>query len=611
MQMGDLEALKTIIAECETVSFDFFDTLVARRSASPEAVQHYIGFRLSRERGGLEGFFERRVQAERTARARHPEIGDVDLGAIYAEFPTDAQWTSDAVARAKELEPALDSRFVWPRPGVIELARYAKKAGKRVIVVSDSFYPRAFFDDLVRRFGWSDLIDAIYLSSEVKARKDAGTLWSLVVAREGLSGKRFVHFGDNPRSDVETAATAGLRGVLIPGPPALAAERGIGHRVGRDWPADLLLGPAVALRGGYPYSRNATITDEREFGYLVYGPIFLAFFAWLVTHPAVQQLERLFFSSREGHFLQRLYDRLREHCGFEGLPGSSYLPMSRRAVITASLAVSFEPSRVTDRGGFRGTVESLFRARLGYDLNWPSRFVLPVRLPEDRTYVQKLLEILRPQLLARAQVERVAMRAYCESVGLTSGAEVGLVDIGYSGTIQTLLQLILGRPLAGFYMATAPGVASVRAGGGEAYGCFQDALRGDMRPDGFMRKTVLLEALLTAPHGQLSHFELDESERASPVFTEPGVSQRYFSALERVFEGGVDYCLAAIEAGGREMLGAIVSARGSAFLPLEAAFAGDIRVGEAIAEAMYLDDAYCGNGEIAGLPEAAVDRLRA
>lgn len=601
-RMGNLEALEALVDESEIVSFDFFDTLVTRRSASPEAVQHFVGHRLSREPAALEGFFERRVAAERAARARHPDVGDVDLDAIYAEFPTDERWTAEAVGRARALEQQVDARFVIPRAGLVDVLRRAKAAGKRVLIVSDSALPRSFFEALLRRFGWSALVDAIYVSSEQKARKDDGTLWATVIRQERLAGRRFVHIGDNPRSDVETARAAGLRCVLVPGPVALAAERGIRHEPGRDWRADLLLGPLVAFRGGDPFTPDPTVADAYEFGYVVHGPILLAFFAWLAHHPAVRRMDRLFFCSREGHFLQQLYDRLRAHCGLQELPPSTYLPMSRRAAIMASQAEAFDPARVTDGGGFQGTVEALLRARLGYVLEWSSRFVAPVRLPQDRAYVLRLLEILRAQLLQRAEEERAALRSYCEEIGMAAGGELGLVDVGYSATIQTLLQAILRRPLHGFYLATAPRAGAVRAQGGEAYGCFQDALRGDLRPEGFMRKTVLLEAFLTAPHGQLSHFERRAGGHAGPVFMENGVSQRWFAVLERVFEGALDYCLAAVGAGGPELLEAIVPARASALAALDGVFEGAIPVGETISRGMSLEDAFCGNGEISGLP---------
>jgi FMN phosphatase YigB (HAD superfamily) len=601
--VNDLEEARALVDDSEVVSFDFFDTLVTRSSATPDAVQQYVGYRLSREDPRLDGFFARRKGAESSVWARRPDIGDADLETIYAEFPVDAGWSEEATARASRLEQEVDRAFLVPRAAVVGLLRRARAAGKRVILVSDSYYRRAFFEEVIERFGWSGLVDDIYVSSEYAARKGTGALWTVVSSRERLADKRFVHIGDDPRSDVEMARAVGLRCVLIPGPPTLVAEHGIRHEAGRDWRADILLGPLYARWGGDPSVGPRVIDDEEELGYVAYGPIFLAFFAWLATHPALCQLKRLYFSSREGHFLQRLYERMREDCALDNdLPASRYLPMSRRAVIMASQATSFDPAGVTEAGGFQGSAESLLRARLGYTINWTRRLVFPVRLPKDREYVQRILRILQPQIVARAAVERAAMVAYCRQVGLLEEEPIGLVDVGYSATIQHGLQQILGRPLSGFYMATSSRAAAAQQGGGRAYGCFQDALRGDMRPEDFMHRTVLLEALLTAPHGQLARFELDGEGWAKPVFLDGGISQRGFSVLERIFQGGLDYCRDSIEAAGREVLGAVPPARQSAFAAFEAVFAGTIRVSARLAQAMYLDDTFCGNGEIPCLP---------
>jgi hypothetical protein len=278
------------------------------------------------------------------------------------------------------------------------------------------------------------------------------------------------------------------------------------------------------------------------------------------------------------------------------------LPISRRAVNTASQSRSFDPGRVIDGGGFNGTVEEFMKARLGLEIQWPSKFILPVSLPRDRDYLVRILTILRPQILSQAEQERDAMLCYCEQAGLLGKEQIGLVDAGYSGTIQSGLQMILRRPLVGFYMLTSPRAANVRKAGGLAFGCFQDALYGDMRPDGFMRKTLLIEALLTAPAGQLANFEKDSSGGASPVYLDNGLSQDNFHCLERIFQGALDYCIDSIQSAGRQVLGAIVSARGNSFNGLNAVLSGNIRVSKRIASSLYLEDNFSGNGEIPCIP---------
>lgn len=152
-----------LIGHAEVVSFDFFDTLVTRLAATPEAVQRYVGHRLETRDPSLEGFFTQRKEAETAARASRPELGDVDMDMIYAEFRRNPPWTESAGAMAQALEVEIDHSFIVPRGDVFELLAYAKAHEKRTIIVSDSYVPITFIRQVLARCGWANLVDEIYL----------------------------------------------------------------------------------------------------------------------------------------------------------------------------------------------------------------------------------------------------------------------------------------------------------------------------------------------------------------------------------------------------------------------------------------------------------------
>jgi len=599
----DWTACKSLIDDADVVSFDFFDTLVTRLAAEPDAVQQYVGHRLETGVHALENFFAHRKDAESRARIDRPDLEDVDLDMIYGKFTRDPPWSTAAAEMAQDLEAEIDQAFIVPRGSVADLLRYAKGANKRTLIVSDSYFPRKFLEFALEKLGWSDLVDEIYLSSERFARKDRGALWDVVVAQEDLPRRRIVHFGDNPHSDVAEARARGLKPVLLANPARLAVQRGLDHVVGEDWRADILLGPLFARIGADPFTgpSQPVLEDGYEFGYLVYGPIFLAFFAWLLANPALRQMRKLYFAGREGYFLQQLFDKLSGDFGPQGCPPTAYLPISRRAVIMASQALSFDPIGVIRSGNFFGRLEDFLSVRLGLALEPSNLFSQPIRLPSDADYVQRVLAILQPVIADRAHSELEAMRVYGRQVGLMDDGPIGLVDIGYSATIQTGLQAVFGRPITGFYMATSERARAVQPAGGLAFGCFQDALYGRMAGDDFMPKTVLLEALLTAPHGQLSHFRLEPSGAAVPVHRPGAKSQARFADLVPIFEGGLAYCRDSIKAIGLNHLDVLLPAQLRAFAALDAVLTGRIAVGEALRDALSLEDQFCGNGEIPGL----------
>ena len=330
----DWAACRALIDDADVVSFDFFDTLATRRAVTPDAVLRYVGHRLEARDAALQGFFEQRKHAENAARAKRPDLGDVDMDMIYAEFHLLPPWAGEVGAMARQLELDVDQSFIVARGDVFRLLEYARDRHKRTIIVSDSYVPIEFIQSALDKLGWSDLVDEIYLSSAQFARKDNGDLWDIVVRRENLAERRFVHFGDNPHSDIAVGQARGLRCVLLTNTADLAVRRGIDFAKGEDWRADILLGPVFARMGGDPFDRSGpAFTDGRDLGFCLYGPILLGFFAWLVVHPALTSVKRLYFAGREGYFLQRLVNELALEFGFRDLPPTCYLPISRRAVI--------------------------------------------------------------------------------------------------------------------------------------------------------------------------------------------------------------------------------------------------------------------------------------
>lgn len=609
---------QALIDEADIVSFDFFDTLVTRYAATPDAVQHYVGHVLQQNFSRGDDFFAVRKYAETVAREKTHYQGDVGLDAIYAEIERGKCWTPELIDEARRLEEELDSAMLLPRDDVVDLVRHAKAQHKRVIVISDSYFPRAFFTRVLKRLGIDTLIDEVYVSSERQARKDNGTLWDLVAGSEGLRYRHLAHFGDNLRSDVEMAAARGVRCAYLLSPALVMAVRGFALPTETDWREHLALGPLFARLGGSPFVDSAEVDtlwlgNERDLGYAVFGPILFYFMAWLLQNPALKQLKKLFFLAREGFFLQKLYAGLQDSTQLKDLPEAVYLYVSRRVALSASQAAQFEPAQVSALGGFDGTVGDFLAVRLGIgaaqlaqpgtdaqaDAALADALAQPITLPADQAHVDRFLTTHRDAIVRHATLERDAFVEYCRRQGVLDEPGIALVDAGYSGTIQFALQRIFERPIIGLYMATAPKIRQVTEQGGLAFGCFQDAAYRDMRPDGFLNYTVLLEALLTAPHGQVTHFTSDAGGNPQPAFRAPGAAQQKFAHLEQIFAGVEQYAHDLVAAGGKEILSAVAEGTPPMALLSRLVFDGVLQIERTVLDALSLEDQFSGNGEVA------------
>lgn len=606
------EDLKTRIRANDVISFDIFDTLLTRTVLTPDALQQFTGWLLGQRNPALESFFAVRKQSEELARKRRNYEGDVNLDEIYRTFPNTAAWDEDTIASAKQLEIELENRAFCVRKDVVEALSYARSVGKRVVAVSDTYFSRTFIESLLRSFGLLEFFDEIYLSSECGKRKDRGDMWDFLLSAEQLNSRRMLHIGDNEHSDAQLPGDRRIETFHVMSPATLMAQSGFEIPAKRTWTTDIALGPVAARFFNSPFLPNRSfrpfaVSTPHEFGYLVFGPLLFGFFSWLLTHPALKVLDRLYFLSREGYFLHRLYKKLQQLPGIEA-PPASYLYASRRAAISAAQSLKFDPAEITFGSGFQGTISELLKTRIGLEL--PPEFELDetkIVLPDDAAYVEEMLRILESNIVEHARKELDALRQYCAEAGLMAASRIGLVDVGYSGSIQKALQTVLGKPMAGLYLATVEHAARVEEGDGIACGCFADRDTFATTGCAALRDCRILEAFLTAPHGQVLRFEIQNGQTV-PVFKREGLSQSAFSSLLDIYEGISSYFDDLIHAFGPDVF-LIAPDLSDSQITFKALVQHGVVVSGRIADVLYLEDDYCGNSELAA-GNLAIDEIQ-
>lgn len=620
--------LREAIAQARTVSFDLFDTLLTRIALAPDAVHHYVAHLLSRAfpdaAPPTADFFRLRKQAEHQAREALFFTDDVDLDAIYATLARMTDWPETVLAMARKLEVDIDQRILRPRDDLIGAARYARAQGRRVILISDTYLDRAELQPVLEKTGILPLLDEIYISNERLARKDRGDLWDLVCAAEGADG--LLHVGDNEQADIQQAAAHGVRFFHVMsglnmlrlnplGPHVRAALAADPHTTPqaatlRRLGGDILLGPLVSELFSSPFATppcgNRTEsglgapcildTPERA-GEILFGPLLLCFMAKLIYHPGLEGLERLHFLAREGYFLEKLYREIRETC-FPHLPEPVYFHCSRRVAICAAQAVQFDPDVLVRSGeNFRGSFAALLEGRLGLRIERNSPLhSLMVSTASDSDSIRAMTLLLRDEIQSHAETIRNDLDAYARSTGLVPGLarRQAVVDVGYSATIQRHLQTALDMRLAGFYMAAEERSTAVEKTGGVALGLLA---HGAAAKDFQHQFCLAVEAFLTAPHGQTIGYDLSGATPA-PLFAPGGRSQEYFPTLQRMFDGVLKYSRDILSSYGPDCLTALFDATPAATAALYAFGKGDITLAPDITAALWLEDSFCGQGEV-------------
>ena len=479
----DIELLRAQIHEVDLVSVDVFDTLVLRPTLAPTSLQYFAARAEVADAEEAERWVAERIAAEHRARVNRPHLGDVGLAEVFEEI-------EPAMQEMQRQETDIERRVAVPRPWLVEVLREARAKGKRLVVMTDTTLPPEVVKSAVAEVGAADLFDEWYVSNERRARKDQGGMWSLVRDTEQVPVQRWLHIGDNERSDIQQALTHEVAWAYVPAPRAVAQFHAPGSRPEQgNWATLSALGlSAAALYDGLP--RPA---DEQLFGYAVLGPIVAGFLSQLVQHHRRHPDQRLLLLARDSWLFDDVLSALRVDCP-EAVPPTTWFEISRRAALAASAGGGLDIDLVLDAGAFEGRFADLVEQRLG-TVPEGDRYEASVSHPRERNRCAALLREVAPEVERQGRQRLAGLRRHMTSLGIDDAEPLCLVDLGYSATTQRALARVLPNAVSGLYCATTP--AGAAAGGQGVYAEGVDFWAGNW----FLDNSLLLESLLSSTAG--------------------------------------------------------------------------------------------------------------
>ena len=173
------------------ISFDIFDTCLLRTTQRPLDVFLIIESLTDITRNNETIPFARaRELAERRARTHAPN-SETTFDAIHVELAGLLQLTPEESASLRELELQVETKVLYANKVVHDLYSKLKQAGKRIIFISDMYFPQPILRQLLERNGYQ--ADEIYVSCDYAASKHAGALYDLVLKQEGVKGSDVLH----------------------------------------------------------------------------------------------------------------------------------------------------------------------------------------------------------------------------------------------------------------------------------------------------------------------------------------------------------------------------------------------------------------------------------
>ncbi len=429
--------------DAEVLSLDCFDTLLWRLAPDPTDLFCELRPPLSRTA---------RIVAERAARARaraSTGCAEVRLRDIYRAAMPDAA-DEQIEARVAE-EIALERRNCRAFAPAVTLLRAAKAAGRRAIIVSDTYLDRRQLADLIAAAAGDEvvaLIDAIFCSCE-HGRDKSGGLFEAVLAALRVPAGRVLHIGDNRCADVDGARAAGIRALqLEQGDPALLRQWR--QEAGALLLADPVLrhraAPVLPHRCRLAVGMPATAATAERLGYGTLGPVLFGFAQWVLEQArqlaAAGSTVKVCFLMRDGHLPMQAYGRIASASD----PPAFALEISRFTAFAGSLD---GPADILDY--FALIEDGITAEAMGRQLLLEPEEICRLAPPARGDRGTRM----RRAALRGATVRRIAQRSAAfrgrlfghlrRSVDPRPGDTLLLVDLGYAGTVQNRLQMRLER----------------------------------------------------------------------------------------------------------------------------------------------------------------------
>lgn len=544
----------------DIISFDIFDTLITRNIYYPDDV-----FRLIEENVTKLGFLKKktflrlRKKSEENVREKKKFLNDCSIDEIYLEFEKLSKLKKSEVEQIKELEINTEINLAVPRRDMQFIFKSLLEMNKVILLVSDMYLTEKNIRKILTKCGYENFYDLI-VSSEIGLRKDNETMYEYLYKK--YDSDSIIHVGDNESSDIHNL-------VRMEKPCYYVAQ---GRKLFEISNFNLDIDPSVSLDDSLvwgtivnsnlfnsPFSLNESdktglIKDLYSYGYSVLGPLFLYFFIWLLN--SVKENETLLFVSREGYYLQKICELIEKRINNSKLDkiNNIYFLTSRRALTVANIQNLSDIEEIMQRNYDNNTLYELFYNRLGIEISLEQDRV--INLPDDFNLVMKIAKEYFPQIRNNALREKRNYMKYLDSV-LPTKDFLSVVDLGYSGTAQFELSKLINKKIGGYYFCISKNKKPLSIGL-PIKSCFNKSIyENNLDSNVLYKYSMLLEAFLTAPEGQLVRFveATNNSEEVIPDFlpVQKDLDKRV-KEQEEIYTGISDFINKIIDLRGEDIL---------------------------------------------------------
>lgn len=303
-------------------SFDVFDTLITRTTATPQGIFTLIKDTLEVEKSMhnlddyiIQNFFELRIHSEELVRKAcfMQNVEEVSLRDIYKAMAVCGCLKEYQIQYLCALEETIEVANVR---GISENISRLKKLivqGERVVLISDMYLPKETIRKMLLQADATFRDIPLYVSSEYKKRKTTGNLYRIVKEIEQIEYSNWIHIGDNLHQDIEIPYNLGIQVELVPKVEPSDFERELLERYGQDSRLQLMIGSAFQSERELEeiiQQTNADLKSREAYrvGCKYAGPVLYSYAEWIVEQAEKKNIRRLYFIARDGYLIKKIVD---------------------------------------------------------------------------------------------------------------------------------------------------------------------------------------------------------------------------------------------------------------------------------------------------------------
>ena len=513
-----IENVKQIVSSATplpaAVCFDFFDTLVLR-TVAPEDTKKIAGEKLceqfqtnlnAEEIYQLRSILEPRLCRKNREAGSDPEFNLVELaGVMHNRLCTfgllESEENSNKFSnRIIEMELAVEKKVQRVNKDVADLLKYCHDKGVITAIISDFYLPKKYFLELLNHHGLNDQVDHLFVSADQGVTKGhSGRLYRFAAKAIGCNPEQMIMIGDNPHADGAQATAQGLTAYCLEAPLLISRKKS-------------------EKFGNYEEAlQNNKAPFFAEMGLSLHW-----FIRRLFLTALADGRQDLFFCSKEGEFLQKLFIDYQQLKFGRQVISSHYLYVSRKATFICSLNPLEQESFDRLFVHYRDLSLIEFLQSLNFSEARAAEICKELQLDGATRHfdLKKHSDFKRliQSPLFKDQYERLRTQQRNNFLRYLSHFEVdlkkdglALVDVGWKGSIQNNIYYALDEQVAvkGYYLGLLS-PTEIRKKNKKTGILFHDVPAHSEYIHVFNNNRSLFEMVLGASHGSADGYYLGE-----------------------------------------------------------------------------------------------------